>query len=90
MAVLKSKDPSYVTFGISEESTPKICKNASILFTSMFNKDFFCLILHDSSGNIPFDSFFSTIQGSFPSSNKLITYGLGMERPAYRKNTEPV
>lgn len=49
-------------------------------------KDLCFLIHHDLPGNVSFDSFSSTIQGSLPSSNKAITYGLGMERPACRKN----
>lgn len=59
-------------------------------FYKHLQQDLFCLIHHDSPENISFVRFFCTIQGSFPSSNKVITYGLGMKRPAYRKNTELV
>lgn len=94
MVILKprlSRSCIFITFGNLWSQSPENILKCPLphqaLSTSIFNKD---QIYHDLPGNIAFVSFFSTIQGSFPSSNKVITYGLGIERPAYRKNLELV
>lgn len=82
MIILKPKLKTFpFTSGIPTHSSPKM---HPLSLPASFTEPSFAYLTR-LVGSVPFDSFFPTIQGSFPSSSKAITHGLAAERPVCRK-----